>query len=212
MIRPNILVDGENSPEEWNNLKIADGQGLIKDLHAYKDTEKLYIMVQGESLDGQYNNIYLNTDNNTSTGYKNWGQYGENGAGADYLLQIDEAGIWNLFKYIGPDWNWEEANASIGAAVKDKDGLQCLELSMDLSSFDSANKNMYLSMGLNNDTGFAPIIWAAIPYAKVIDLVGYSIQVDGMINDWKTVASKIEADTTELQLLVVQDIESYIQS
>jgi len=99
ILEPNIKIDGEYSSQEWNNLKIADGQDKIKELYAYKDTQKLYIMVLGESLDGVNNSIYLNTDNNTSTGYKNWGQYGDNGAGADYLLSSDETG-WKLYKSI----------------------------------------------------------------------------------------------------------------
>lgn len=202
---PNIKIDGEYSSQEWNNLKIADGQDKIKELYAYKDTQKLYIMVLGESLDGANNNIYLNTDNNTSTGYKNWGQYGENGAGADYLLESDETGSWKLYKYIGPDWNWTEVNSLIEAVVKGKDGQQCLELSMGINAIQSPKKNMYISMGLNNDTGFAPAIWADIPYAKVIDLNSYAIKIDGKTNDWAGVDTKVAADNTTLELLAAQD-------
>jgi hypothetical protein len=206
ILEPNITIDGDYTSEEWNNLKIADGQNMMKELYAYKDTQKIYIMALGETLDGANNNIYLNTDNNTSTGYKNWGQYGENGAGADYLLQTDETGTWKLYKYIGPDWNWQEASASIVSEIKkDEKGLQCLELSLDLSSLVLAKKNIYISMGLNNDTGFAPIIWADIPYAKILDLTGYGIKIDGSTEDWANVDSKITSDTMVLELLAAQD-------
>ena len=205
ILKPSLKIDGEYSPQEWDNLKIADGQDKIKELYAYKDTQKLYIMVLGEALDGINNDIYLNTDNNTSTGYKNWGQYGENGAGADYLLETDETGLWKLFKYVGPDWNWAELNDSIEAVVKSKDGQQCLELSMDINAVDAAKKSIYISMGLNNDTGFAPVIWADLPYAKAIDLNSYGIKIDGKTKDWAGVDAKVAADHTALELLAAQD-------
>jgi hypothetical protein len=205
ILEPSLKIDGEYSPQEWDNLKIADGQDKIKELYAYKDTQKLYIMVLGEALDGTNNDIYLNTDNNTSTGYKNWGQYGENGAGADYLLETDETGLWKLFKYVGPDWNWAELNDSIEAVVKSKDGQQCLELSVDINAVRAAKKSVSISMGLNNDTGFAPVIWADIPYAKAIDLHSYAIKIDGKTKDWAGVDAKVAAGHTTLELLAAQD-------
>ena len=204
ILPPDIKVDGEYSDGEWDNLKIADGQDKIKELYAYKDGQKLYIMAFGETLDGVNNEIYLNTDNNTSTGYKNWGQYGENGAGADYLLESDEAG-WKLYKYIGPDWNWEKVNAAIEAAVKAKDGQQCLELSVNMNAIESLKRNMYISMGLNNDTGFAPVIWDKFSYAKVIDQNSYAFKIDGKVTDWAEVDSGATLDNTTLQLLAAQD-------
>lgn len=203
--KPSISIDGKNSEEEWKSLKIAEGQDKIKELYAYKDTKKLYIMALGEALKGANNNIYLNTDNNTSTGYKNWGQYGENGAGADYLIESNETGEWKLFRYAGPDWNWTEVKASIKTAVKEKNGVQCLELAMDLSAMKPVKKNICISMGLNNDTGFAPKIWADIPYAKVVDLKGYGIKIDGNTKDWAEVDSITAADNTALTLMAAQD-------
>lgn len=203
--KPDIKIDGEYISPEWNNLKVAQGQDKIKELYAYKDTQKLYLMALGETLDGAYNEIYLNTDNNTSTGYKNWGQYGETGAGADYVIESEESGIWKLYQYVGPDWNWKETYFSAEAAIKDKAGQQCLELSLDLNAIGSVKKNMYLSMGLNNDTGFAPAIWADIPYAKVVDLSSYGIKIDGKTGDWEGVDSKVEANHTTLELLAAQD-------
>ncbi|SHO48397.1 DUF4832 domain-containing protein [Anaerocolumna xylanovorans] len=202
---PSIKIDGENSVSEWKSLKIAEGQDKIKELYAYKDTGKLYIMVLGEALKEANNNIYLNTDNNASTGYKNWGQYGENGAGADFLIESDDTGAWKLFQYVGPDWNWAEVKAPVEAVIKEKDGVQCLELSTDINSMKDIKKNIYISMGLNNDTGFAPKIWAELPYAKVIDLNGYGIKTDGKINDWTEVDSITAADKTALTLMAAQD-------
>lgn len=202
---PVIKIDGDYSAQEWENLKVADGQDKIKELYAYKDAQKLYIMALGETLKEADNNIYLNTDNNASTGYKNWGQYTDNGAGADYMLQSDAKGDWKLFQYVGPDWNWSEAKAQVEAVVKEKDGVQCLELSMDINSLNKVKKNLYISMGLKNDTGFAPKIWAGIPYAKVIDLNSYNIKIDGKTTDWAEVDSKSAADRTALKLLTAQD-------
>lgn len=203
--KPKITIDGVNASNEWTNLKIADGQGNLKELYAFKDNEKLYIMALGKSLNGKDNYIYINTDNDTSTGYKNWGQYGDNGAGAEYMLMSDKNGDWKMYKYVGPDWKWENTGVKTGSAVKDSNGTQCLELSINLSYFASAKKDLHISMGLKDDTGFAPKIWVNLPYAKVMDFADNDIDEDGKTNEWNSITGKGSDGTSTLKLSVAQD-------
>ena len=88
---PVITQDGD--PSEWTDeFKVGVGTGSLGDLWAVRTSDYLYVMtyvtVNDAEIDTEYSystNLYIDSDNNTSTGYGYKEIYTE--AGADFLLQ-----------------------------------------------------------------------------------------------------------------------------
>lgn len=96
-----VVIDG--NIQEWEDTAVlATNTGTAQVLKATNHSAALYIMVNGTGLNVK-SSFYLNTDNNTSTGYKILG-YSMTGTGAEYLVEND-----GLYKYTGSgaDWSWQ---------------------------------------------------------------------------------------------------------
>lgn len=100
-----ITIDGNSS--DWSNITsavTAGGQGATS-LKVTNDSDYIYICIQGSNL-GPNGQIYLNSDNNSSTGYidETW-----TNSGSDYLIELG-----NLYSH--PDnnsvWSWNNLGAS----------------------------------------------------------------------------------------------------
>lgn len=106
-----ILVDG--TAQEWNGISALSSASSQKAtlLKAIVQGSDLFVLVQGQNMGPNYN-LYLNTDNDTATGYQA-GTY--NASGADYLFS---GGSVYKNTRTGPNWNWSAplaANVSVAA-------------------------------------------------------------------------------------------------
>lgn len=110
----NITVDGSLS--DWSGISAiatASGQSS-QSLKVYDDGTYLYFGVAGSGLGPNYQ-IFLNTDNNTSTGYQHWNF---TSSGANYYI---ENGSVSVYAGDGTSWNWN----AVGTATASKSGTVC---------------------------------------------------------------------------------------
>lgn len=122
---PAINIDGSLS--DWssiNTIATATSQSALS-LKVANDVQTLYFAVSGNGMDSVQYQIFLNTDNDASTGYKDSTIY--NSSGADYLI---ENGL--LYKYTSNGgWSWMAVNATTQVSKNSN----VTELSINRSSF-----------------------------------------------------------------------------
>ncbi len=125
---------GENVPPEpeagepltsWSGVEtIAEGTGYVTGLKAKITDKSLYIRAEGTSHLSKRGIFYINSDNNSATGYHsaNWIN-----SGVDYLVQDDK-----LMRYTGTgdDWSW----ADTGVTAELCKGRTSAEISIALSA------------------------------------------------------------------------------
>ena len=132
-----INIDGVS--KEWNNIKsIASCKnGNLKELKAYRDDKYLYICATGDKLNSYPNlHIYINSDNDTKTGF------GE--GGADYL--VENGSLYKYAKKYGTSWDFE----SIGKVYDYKVTSNCIEYKLKLDSMKNIGKKLRLKLVVLN--------------------------------------------------------------
>jgi len=94
-------IDVDGSLNDWNNVPPAAiaTSGNVRTFKMANDDSELFFMAQGSGLN-VISNIYLNVDNDTSTGYSATAWEGPNGC--DYMVENNI-----LYKHTSPGWNWE---------------------------------------------------------------------------------------------------------
>ena len=125
---PAIVINGNLA--DWNNIAAittATGQTAVS-LKLANNNQQLFLSVAGNGMDNAQYQVFLNTDNNNTTGYQD-NQY--NASGADYLI---ENGL--LYKYNGTGgWSWVAVSATINVSKS----ATVTELSINRSAFTSLN-------------------------------------------------------------------------
>lgn len=119
------VINIDNNLNDWNNINAvatATNQTALS-LKAANDNQTLFFAISGSGMDNNQYQIFINSDNNTSTGYQD-SQY--TSSGADYLI---ENGI--LYRYYGTGWSWTAVNASITATKNSS----IVEVSINRSAF-----------------------------------------------------------------------------
>ena len=94
-----ITIDGNVS--DWSSVSsLSTNNGTAQMLKVTNDGTNLYLLIQGSDLSTTMGNFWINTDNNTSTGYQaaGWGA-----TGVEWLLENT-----GLYRYggSGTDWSW----------------------------------------------------------------------------------------------------------
>jgi hypothetical protein len=98
------------------------------------NNQSLFFSVTGNGMDNSQYQIFINTDNNTSTGYQD-NQYSS--SGADYLI---ENGL--LYKYSGTGgWSWTAVSATINVSKSST----ITELGINRSAFTSLSSTIAVS-------------------------------------------------------------------
>lgn len=96
-----ITVDG--SVGDWSSVSsVATNSGVAaQSLKVTNDGTNLYLLVQGTGLSTITGNFWLNTDNNTSTGYQ---ASGWSSTGVEWMLENN-----NLLRHTGTgsSWSWD---------------------------------------------------------------------------------------------------------
>lgn len=94
---PNIAVDG--NPAEWNSiLPLVTDTTSVQSLKIVNNASTLFLLIEGNDLN-TYSNVYLNTDNDVTTGYHASGWAMPNGC--DYMIENNMLYIHN-----GEGWSW----------------------------------------------------------------------------------------------------------
>ncbi len=121
-----ITVDG--NPSDWEHIQTESTSAFGK-LKLYQDEKRVYFLVDSGSI-GEHTQIFINSDNNTSSGYLSQG-------GADYLIEDDRLYISTASTY---GWDWEK----IGYVLFAKDG-DLLEVGVSKDKMQLNSKTIFLS-------------------------------------------------------------------
>ncbi len=115
-----IIIDGVF--DDWTSVPLLDSvhqensgdgtspDGDLVDMWATSDSVNLYFsyLVAGEiDFGGYFYHIFIDTDMNTSTGYR--GPDGDYSVGADYM--VENGGLWHYSGSGGSNWSWESAGS-----------------------------------------------------------------------------------------------------
>ncbi|GEM_PF-1998647 len=93
---PEITVDGNGA--DWALLpSLATGAATLHTLKVTNDAARLYLLIEGSDLNVT-SNFYIDTDNDSSTGYN---AYGWEVNGSDYMIENNI-----LYKHNGSGWSW----------------------------------------------------------------------------------------------------------
>ncbi|MFC7244118.1 fibronectin type III domain-containing protein [Catellatospora aurea] len=99
---PVITVDG--SAGDWGSVAPAmTGSTTVQSVSVANNATNLYLLTRGTGLN-VFGQFFLNTDNNTGTGYNATGW--SNPSGADYMLENG-----NLYRHAGGGWAWTSLGA-----------------------------------------------------------------------------------------------------
>lgn len=125
---PAITVDGSTS--EWNVVEpLAISNTTVQTFKMTNSDSILYFLIQGTGLDVT-SNIYLNTDNNTATGYSASTWRGPNGC--DFMIENNV-----LYKNNGGGWSWTPVATLTASQFVRNDGV--IEVGVPLSLLEMAN-------------------------------------------------------------------------
>jgi len=120
----NITVDGLSS--DWTGIQpIAASSDSVTQMYAVMNNGTLYAMVKGKL--GDFNDIFIDTDNDPATGYaySGWPTFG-----GDYLIENGR-----LYRSTGSGWNWDAfSSGSVTYTKTDYGNQQFVELSIPISS------------------------------------------------------------------------------
>ncbi|MFD0962098.1 right-handed parallel beta-helix repeat-containing protein [Paenibacillus chungangensis] len=175
---------------DWSHIQtIAESNSNVRTLQAILSHGKLYVLVTG-SLLGDKGQLYMNTDNNTATGFQPpfWSD-----GGADYLL---ENGI--LYRYSGSggtDWGWTKVvsykengqyavtSTAVEAALS-LDHINAMEGGIEIGYVWNDSMDDRLPQGrslimVNGDSGS--------PSPTTPPAQDLSIVIDGSADDWNHV-------------------------
>lgn len=131
---PAITVNGNLS--DWSAISAiatASSQTALS-LKVTNNTTSLFFGIAGSGMDNTQYQIFLNTDNNTATGYQD---AAFTNSGADYLI---ENGL--LYRYTGSGgWSW----TAVTATVSVNKSQTVTELSINRAAFTSINSTIGVS-------------------------------------------------------------------
>lgn len=131
---PAITINGNLS--DWSAITAiatASSQTALS-LKVTNNTTSLFFGIAGSGMDNTQYQIFLNTDNNTSTGYQDAAY---SNSGADYLIENGA-----LYRYTGSGgWSW----TGVTATVSVNKSQSVTELSINRSAFTSLNSTIGIS-------------------------------------------------------------------
>ncbi|MBP5427419.1 MAG: right-handed parallel beta-helix repeat-containing protein [Clostridiales bacterium] len=128
----------DNLSKDWGNIEsISKNFGHLKELKMCKDNEYLYIYILGEELDNYPNvHVYMNTDNDTNTGFSD--------GGTDYLIENNR--LYKYSKKYGSSWDFEHI-CDVTSYVKND---TYIEYKIKLSSLENLANTLNLKIVLSN--------------------------------------------------------------
>lgn len=144
IIGPNIKVDADFSDWEYVGYTFvneAGKGGSILGVKTFANSKDLFFLLEGTpAMSMAIMQIYLNTDNDATTGYSSW-QY-PGGSGSEYLLEGSPSGNWGqLSLHSGPpaDFGGFASIAAFGeaitlSAIKTAQGKNFVEFSLKRSN------------------------------------------------------------------------------
>ncbi|SEM06442.1 Por secretion system C-terminal sorting domain-containing protein [Aquimarina amphilecti] len=136
-----ITIDGNDT--DWSSVEpiSTNGAGGLTSLKAYDDKDYIYLLAQG-TMNTNYI-FFINTDNSTTTGYKNglWSP-----EGSDYSIENG-----SLFQYSGSgtNWSWTLKGSSSVSVVKN---ANTIELRVAKSVFPNLQNAIGIGLDIENSS------------------------------------------------------------
>ena len=174
-----IAIDGNES--DWQNIAAISytAGGVIK---ATNKNGKLYLLIDAPNI-GENTQIFLDTDNNSATGFQFGGEIWNQG-GADYMIEnnhLDKA------KTNNSAWSWKYGIASIEVARS----ANIVEMAIPTNLLGNIGNSINVGF-VNRDANWN--VKAALPEGG---LVNYTLGVDGVyipFTDTPNVSSIVKAN------------------
>lgn len=180
-----ITIDGSLS--DWSGetaIATASGQSALS-LKVFDDSEKLYFGISGSGMSSVNYQLFIDTDNNSSTGYQD-ARF--TSSGAEYLLENG-----SLFVSTGSGWSW----SGVSATVQQSKNSAVTEVSISKSDFSSLASTIRVAYGDIVSWEFASKLPASGGYASYAlqDVPSFQgISIDGNGDDWSSVSSLASAN------------------
>lgn len=222
---PAITADGD--PSEWTDeYKIGIGTGSLSDLWGVRTADMLYAMTfvtvdesEKDALYATSTNLFIDSDNNTSTGNCFNTVYTE--AGADFLLQD-----WNEFEY-DPQFTYATGNSTgfgfshSSGGCGDKlttwkvveetstPGVFCIEFAVPIANMESVKQISIddMSISVQRDAATVRTNFSGVTKADRADGVymcpvpkygtHFDLSVDGNYTDWQKITNVAVNTATE---------------
>lgn len=122
-----ITVDGKTA--DWEGIApLATGKERLKELYAFADGERLYILIYATEFSTTYNNLFIDIDG-PARGFQHW-RFAR--SGAEYLVQNGA-----LYKSNSAAWDWTSVGPVDQVIADDPEtGLKVLEMAIDISGWE----------------------------------------------------------------------------
>ncbi|MFO7448144.1 MAG: fibronectin type III domain-containing protein [Ignavibacteriaceae bacterium] len=155
-----ITINGNAS--EWGSISaLATNTGTVQTLKVTNNSSNLYLLIQGTGLTAAaYGNFYIDTDNNSATGYSAsvWASNG-----CDYMVENNI-----IYQHNGGGWSWT-AIATLPAAQYVENNT-VIEVRVPLSQLGITNTST-IKIGYvqdNSSSKQAPAAGAAMPVKALV--------------------------------------------
>lgn len=127
MAAPAITVDGKG--DDWEGIApLATGKDRLKELYAFSDGDRLYVLIYATEFSTTYNNIFIDI-NGPARGFQHW-YYAR--SGAEYLVQ--NGSLWRSNSLA---WDWSPIGPVEQVMADDpQTGFKVLELTIDISDWE----------------------------------------------------------------------------
>lgn len=148
-----VTIDGNLS--EWGNTTLL-GESNGARVYGKYENDRFIIALESPTGIGPYTTLYLNTDQNTSTGYLLWGF----ATGSEYQISIEDNGDSNPYLFTGGDFTTPLGDGAVTHAYNsDKTSLEIVLKASDIQSPDSIDAWVQI-----NDSYYLPDDWYAQKY------------------------------------------------
>jgi len=199
-----ITVDG--SASDWSGVStLSSGASDIEVLKVSNDETKVYFLIQGDNLTTKsYGNFYLDTDNNTGTGY-NATDWATNGC--DYMIENNL-----VYMHYGSGWSWTLVATLTGSQYVENSSVIEVEVPLStLGIYDDVTFGVGY-MQDNSTSNRLPAQYASLPTVSISDVDNGeeeypSIAIDGSASDWSSI-STLSSGGSNIQVLKVANSES----
>lgn len=201
---PKVTVDGNDA--DWAGITpIAAGTGGIVDFSSFIKDKKVYAFAHyhGDVSTTPFRNLFIDSDNSTSTGYQ---QYGAIPAtGSDYMVQNGK-----LYKYTGANglWGWTSIGVqpTVMSATYAPAGFTNFEMSVDLNSFTNVSDKVNVGLNIGAVVGSDNAPASGLKYPTALSATnGTAMIVDGQESDWAAIDNKSVSTAATMTLNAVQD-------
>lgn len=183
-----INIDGNLNDWTWINPIVSGSEQSTQNIKVFADTKYLYFAIAGSNLGPNFQ-LYLNTDNNTATGFQ---VANFSSSGADYRIQGTSLSV---YKGTG---SWSDVSATVD--VSKNSGAT--EIRIPRSVFTALSNTIQIAY-VDVDSNGNAVSQLGFSSFSILSEAPVSIVTDGNLSDWSSVSPVATASGQTAQSLKV---------